>query len=344
MNSDKITKIILICLVALIAASAHAQNTESVNSFYRNLKETVSAEPISVKSLMALVKKDRAAAEKCLGLLKQKYQLATGPQKDSYRFLYQQLLGGTLLSSTGSNCDDNVTKALTAMLKMQPDNEDKIIILRKLTEVCPQTSPELYAELGDRLFHEGQYGVAAEAYKKSLEKKDDDGVKQALKMAQNAIDHYVKVKAPSDLADEFAHLAQTTMAPVPGSIRKIVPPRSMQLNRILFDEWSYKIKDESFPELQQMGKAIKDNLAVNPRLSVSIEGHTDNRGQYEKNIELSRSRAEAIRKYFMDNFQIDPNRLTVTGYGPDKPFSAENNEAGWTQNRRVEFKIPESTK
>jgi len=85
-------------------------------------------------------------------------------------------------------------------------------------------------------------------------------------------------------------------------------------------------------------------MSANPRLSVSIEGHTDNRGQYDKNIELSRSRAEAIKKYFVDNFQVDPNRLLVTGYGPEKPFSADNNETGWAQNRRVEFRIPESTK
>jgi outer membrane protein OmpA-like peptidoglycan-associated protein len=347
MNSKHLALIFMICVLGSFTADVRAQNVESVKNFYKNLKETVSAEPLSLKPLIALVKKDRLSAEKCLGLLKQKLGQASGTQKEALGLLYRQLLGGIVLTSAGGTCDDNVTKALTEMLKMQPGNADKVIILRKLTEVCSQSSPELYAELGDRLFNEGQYGVAAEVYKKSLKRRDNEGVKQALEITQGMIDQYVRVKTPSDLTNELAKIVQPEpfMAPEKRRpIRKINPPRSLQLKGILFDEWSHEIKQESLPVLQHMGKGIKDNLVGNPSLFLSIEGHTDNRGQYEKNIELSRSRAEAIKKYLVDNFQIDPNRLMVVGYGPDKPFCSENSEAGWAQNRRVEFKIPESTK
>ena len=67
------------------------------------------------------------------------------------------------------------------------------------------------------------------------------------------------------------------------------------------------------PELKEVGEALAQELR-NRMLSVSIDGQ-DQLGEYEKNMRSSKQRAEAIKKYLIENFGLDPNRLVAKGYG-----------------------------
>lgn len=85
---------------------------------------------------------------------------------------------------------------------------------------------------------------------------------------------------------------------------------------------------------------LMDYLIDNPTLELSISGHTDGRGDPEKNIYLSHLRALAIKDFLVSNGGIDPIRITAQGYGSTKPIIKEElTDEDRKINRRVEFEI-----
>ena len=62
-----------------------------------------------------------------------------------------------------------------------------------------------------------------------------------------------------------------------------------------FETGKDKIKAKSFPSLNGLAK-----LLVEKGYGLKIEGHTDNVGKAEMNMDLSRRRAESVKKYLMD--------------------------------------------
>ena len=81
-------------------------------------------------------------------------------------------------------------------------------------------------------------------------------------------------------------------------------------------------------------KAQADYLKANPRKTITIEGHTDDRGTREYNLALGERRAVAVKNYLISR-GIDANRIKVISYGKEKPAMVGANEAAWSQNRRA---------
>ena len=71
---------------------------------------------------------------------------------------------------------------------------------------------------------------------------------------------------------------------------------------------------------------------------LSINGHTDNVGNAEKNQKLSEDRAAAVKAY-LESKGVDASRLTSAGFGQDQPVADNKTKAGRAKNRRVEFAI-----
>ena len=67
-----------------------------------------------------------------------------------------------------------------------------------------------------------------------------------------------------------------------------------------------------------------------------IEGHSDARGSEEYNRSLSKRRANAVKKYLMENYNIDANKLFVMGLGESQPLSGMTPFS--SMNRRVQFR------
>jgi outer membrane protein OmpA-like peptidoglycan-associated protein/tetratricopeptide (TPR) repeat protein len=93
---------------------------------------------------------------------------------------------------------------------------------------------------------------------------------------------------------------------------------------------------KSFDDILYLEQIMKTATTV----KVEISGHTDNIGSYPYNVGLSRRRAEAVKKHLVKS-GIDESRITVAGYGPDKPISDNKTRAGRQLNRRTEFTIIE---
>jgi OOP family OmpA-OmpF porin len=66
-----------------------------------------------------------------------------------------------------------------------------------------------------------------------------------------------------------------------------------------------------------------------------VSGHTDNRGDPDRNQTLSEQRAQAVREYLV-NHGIDGNRIEAVGYGDQRPVALNDTEEGRRQNRRIE--------
>lgn len=79
-------------------------------------------------------------------------------------------------------------------------------------------------------------------------------------------------------------------------------------------------------------------LAKYPKVTVEISGHTDSTGSSDHNIELSKSRAEAVKTYLVEH-GVEESRVETRGAGPDEPIDTNATAEGRAQNRRIEFRL-----
>jgi OOP family OmpA-OmpF porin len=73
-------------------------------------------------------------------------------------------------------------------------------------------------------------------------------------------------------------------------------------------------------------------------IRIEISGHTDDVGTDEANLDLSRRRAEAVKKYMVDQ-GVDPARIETIGYGRSKPIDTGKSSKARAKNRRIEFRV-----
>lgn len=85
--------------------------------------------------------------------------------------------------------------------------------------------------------------------------------------------------------------------------------------------------------------AVGKVLQRYPDLRLEIGGHTDAIGTEAFNQRLSEARAEAVRTYLIDRFDLSPDRLVARGYGESQPVASNDERSGRALNRRVEFKV-----
>ncbi|MGV7222492.1 MAG: OmpA family protein [Nitrospinales bacterium] len=104
----------------------------------------------------------------------------------------------------------------------------------------------------------------------------------------------------------------------------------------LYESGKADLRMESKPVLDEIARILK----AYPTHKINIQGHTDDTEiqseQYESNWELSAARASSALRFFLDK-NIEPKRLTATGYADTFPVASNQTEAGRMKNRRVEF-------
>ncbi len=108
----------------------------------------------------------------------------------------------------------------------------------------------------------------------------------------------------------------------------------MNLYNIYFETDSFRILPESEPELQKLVAFLTNN----PRLSVEVQGHTDDTGSAEANLELSEKRALSVVDFLIVH-NIKKERLQWTGYGEERPVAGNETPEGRRMNRRTTIKI-----
>jgi outer membrane protein OmpA-like peptidoglycan-associated protein len=99
---------------------------------------------------------------------------------------------------------------------------------------------------------------------------------------------------------------------------------------IQFETGKATIKKTSYKLLNEIVKILNDY----PDYMMTIDGHTDNVGKPEKNMQLSKDRAQSVKNYFVSK-GISEDRLVTNGYGDTKPVASNKTAKGRAQNRRV---------
>jgi outer membrane protein OmpA-like peptidoglycan-associated protein len=110
---------------------------------------------------------------------------------------------------------------------------------------------------------------------------------------------------------------------------------SFDVQSINFEFGSDQLKEQGIRQLNEFGAAL-----VSPeleQLKLRVAGHTDDQGESDYNLDLSRRRAETVANYLEENFDVTTDRLEVIGMGEEKPLIAERTLAARAKNRRVEM-------
>lgn len=97
------------------------------------------------------------------------------------------------------------------------------------------------------------------------------------------------------------------------------------------------IKPQSYAVLDHIVEVLLDN----PEVRIQIDGHRDDDPHWrERAVEISRKRAESVRRYFVDK-GVPADRLEARGFGPTKPLVPNDSKENRARNRRVELRAPE---
>jgi outer membrane protein OmpA-like peptidoglycan-associated protein len=108
--------------------------------------------------------------------------------------------------------------------------------------------------------------------------------------------------------------------------------------QIQFEFNKATIRPVSYPILD----AVYDVLVANPKITLEVQGHTDNVGNPDYNKKLSDQRAASVKTYLTGK-GIDASRLVSKGYGLTQPLVPNNTDANRALNRRVQFIRTEAT-
>lgn len=109
------------------------------------------------------------------------------------------------------------------------------------------------------------------------------------------------------------------------------------LEKVFFQTNRARILRRSYALLNNVAEVIMNHPEIE---LVRVEGHTDDRGADDYNMDLSRRRAEAVVEYLVGR-GVPPNRLRAEGYGETRPVASNETREGRATNRRVEFNIGE---
>jgi len=101
-------------------------------------------------------------------------------------------------------------------------------------------------------------------------------------------------------------------------------------DRVFFNENSAELTPTSLATLDKQAEWLVRYSSYR----VTIEGHSDEKGPKEKNLKLSKERAEAVRKYFVAK-GLEPARLHAVSFGRERRVATCNDMSCWSQNRRV---------
>lgn len=173
--------------------------------------------------------------------------------------------------------------------------------------------------------------------------RDGDGVRDGIDKCPDQPGPAATYGCPDRDGDGLADLADVCPdAPGPISNRGcplyqkvIVKPNKLELKEKILFSWDKAIiEPQSYPLLDEVVQALRDNRSFNVR----IEGHADSTGAETHNQTLSEERARAVLDYLAQK-GIAPARLSFKGFSSSQPIDNNQTLTGREANRRVEFVV-----
>jgi peptidoglycan-associated lipoprotein len=112
------------------------------------------------------------------------------------------------------------------------------------------------------------------------------------------------------------------------------PERVPVLEDVFFDFDKADLSGSAKRKLENNARQLKDATTV----SVTIEGHCDERGTNAYNMALGERRAKAAAS-FLRSLGVPASRIKTVSYGEERPFDSGHSESAWAKNRRAHFVI-----
>lgn len=141
------------------------------------------------------------------------------------------------------------------------------------------------------------------------------------RVSQNAANE--RVTPPKTLDAKVVYTPPLVVAPV---------GKTTQLQALQF----VQSKTELLPDAQAGLDQLLQFMQSQPTAEIELSGHTDNQGDFDQNLLLSKQRVDVVKAYLVKN-GIAANRITTRGYGPTRPIASNNSETTRQLNRRVEM-------
>jgi peptidoglycan-associated lipoprotein len=113
------------------------------------------------------------------------------------------------------------------------------------------------------------------------------------------------------------------------------PERVRELGSVYFDYDSASIRDDARTTLKADSQAITSHSEWK---TITLEGHTDERGSEEYNLALGERRANAVMQYLVD-LGVPTGRMITVSFGEGSAAVQGHDESAWRWNRRVDFKV-----
>jgi len=194
----------------------------------------------------------------------------------------------------------------------------------------------VYWRLAKVYYSQGRLENAARCYQRLLEldPNDTDAKKALKKLSRSIPDQSGKLRKAQEIKNSFRTASQEPKLKLMGIANFTEPKHRERFNNITFDEWRYDVKKENEPQLSEIGKALRD--LQNEGLTFFIEGHTDNRGDKDRNQSLSENRAKAVKEFLVKKFNVDPSRIQTQGFGFNRALVPNDSHENMARNRRVE--------
>lgn len=190
---------------------------------------------------------------------------------------------------------------------------------RFAVEVIP--SPDMYVDIRDYRFLSAVQGGAA----------------VGLLVSRSRTAGYIQIIeiTPADAQRLTPRAVSGNPAPTAsasGVAETLVAQGHVVLDDLDFATGTVALSEGRYASLTDLGAFLRQN----PSARVALVGHTDITGALDKNITVSRQRAEAVRDRLVTVHGIEPDRLVLEGLGPLAPRDTNLTEAGRDRNRRVE--------
>jgi outer membrane protein OmpA-like peptidoglycan-associated protein len=146
----------------------------------------------------------------------------------------------------------------------------------------------------------------------------------------------VYLERAKKLEDSLALFRTDTIQMVDSVKQTVYKP--VVLPNVQFYTNSANLIPSSLSDIQQLGQHLVDS----PELNVDVIGHTDNIGNPENNLELSKRRAETVRNLIV-SMGVQEKRISAIGKGDTEPKADNSTEEGRMMNRRVEVQLRQQT-
>lgn len=202
------------------------------------------------------------------------------------------------------------------------------------TQVNPDGSFELrvrYRSLREGMYMPITYDPDRNYWEDVIDAYGEEGEKLEGDLVQRADDgkHYAELKVVLDVPD-LTPPEEVALTVEDDEIKIQVP------DDLLFDFDDSQLKSNAKETLDGI---IDDLQELADGTVIHINGHTDNVGDSDYNMDLSEQRAQSVWEYVKKHGDIDHLDIHIQGYGETKPIESNEDEKGRSQNRRVEIVI-----